>query len=532
MKFLNSLLCVIALSALTVSCSDSDEEAAELRSEITTVKEETAELADKDTYEDQIDGDVIEEQIEDDHADHEDHDAERQFLINTLLDLGPGDAPEVVECVVDLIVDLSGLDYIEIEQMFLGLIVSELDPYLESERFRQDCDAGDYSYYSHEDSHEGTDYSDLDWECESGEQEMCWEWTSDASQYGCGPSTETSSDSTQERLDHEHCWVHKIYWPYVSLDPSEQRFEPLDNETRELAQQLEDFGWNRPLDTPATYYLTSDLSSDSLEIVKKGIQAAEEYLGSYGPMRVYVIGSDTSATDEAIEDYCSWAYDSPAATEWCPNDQGVAIYELAYYEGSNAFAQHSRLRSSPTQSFVIGNPIRMGDYGAKIAAHEYVHIFQNAHNLYMAADRFGLDSPIWMEEGAAEFLALYLADQKGWISFEQEMAYALEQTQDLRALVPDLTIQDLADDRDRVGSYCGLCFGVMQYAIGQWATAWLVNQSSLDDFFFTFYPNVYELGVEGAFEEAFGLTMEEFYVEFEEFLNLPADQQMAILPNP
>ena len=45
MKFFNSLLCVIALSALTVSCPDSDEEAAELRSEITTVKEQTAELA-------------------------------------------------------------------------------------------------------------------------------------------------------------------------------------------------------------------------------------------------------------------------------------------------------------------------------------------------------------------------------------------------------------------------------------------------------------------------------------------------------
>ena len=137
-----------------------------------------------------------------------------------------------------------------------------------------------------------------------------------------------------------------------------------------------------------------------------------------------------------------------------------------------------------------------------------------------------------MEEGAAEFLALYLADQKGWISFEQEMAFALEQTQDLRDLVPDLTIRDLADSRERVGSYCGLCFGVMQYATGQWATAWLVNQSSLDDFFFTFYPNVYELGVDGAFEKAFGLTMEEFYVEFEEFLELPAEQQMAILPNP
>ena len=44
-----------------------------------------------------------------------------------------------------------------------------------------------------------------------------------------------------------------------------------------------------------------------------------------------------------------------------------------------------------------------------ISAHEYVHIFQNAHNLSAEADVFGLESPIWMEEGAAEFLALYLA---------------------------------------------------------------------------------------------------------------------------
>ena len=472
------------------------------------------------------------EESNDDHDEegHDDHDAGRQFLIKTILDLGPEDSPEVVECVVDLIADLSGFGYTEIEDMYLTQS-PELDPYLQSERLRKDC-----AYYSHEDSHEDSherpDYSNVDWECESSEQEMCWEWNSNASQYGCGPATETSSDSTQERLADEFCWVHKIYRPYVSLDLSEQRFQPLHNEYRERAEQLADLGWNKPLDTPATYFLTSDLSSDSLEIVKKGIQAAEEYLGSYGPMRVYIIGSDTSATDEAIEDYCSWAYDRADLLERCPNDQGVGIYEMAYYGGSNAFAQHSRQRSSPTQSFVIGNPSNMGDYGAKISAHEYVHIFQNAHNLYAEADVFGLESPIWMEEGAAEFLALYLADQKGWISFEQEMAYALEQTQDLRDLVPDLTIQDLADSRERVGSYCGLCFGVMQYATGQWATAWLVNQSSLDDFFFTFYPNVYELGVDGAFEKAFGLTMEEFYVEFEEFLELPAEQQMAILPNP
>ena len=68
---------------------------------------------------------------EESHDDHDEGDAERQFLINTLLDIGPGDPPEVVECVVDLIVDLSGLSYIEIEPA-LGLIASELDPILKA----------------------------------------------------------------------------------------------------------------------------------------------------------------------------------------------------------------------------------------------------------------------------------------------------------------------------------------------------------------------------------------------------------------
>ena len=34
------------------------------------------------------------------------------------------------------------------------------------------------------------------------------------------------------------------------------------------------------------------------------------------------------------------------------------------------------------------------------------------------------------------------------------------------------------------------------------------------------------------FEDAFGLTISEFYVEFERFMELPFDEQIAILPNP
>ena len=64
------------------------------------------------------------------------------------------------------------------------------------------------------------------------------------------------------------------------------------------------------------------------------------------------------------------------------------------------------------------------------------------------------------------------------------------------------------------------------------ATAWLVHHSSLDAFFFDFFPTAYDLGIDGAFGKAFNLTIDEFYAAFEKFLELQSSEQMAILPTP
>ena len=358
-------------------------------------------------------------------------------------------------------------------------------------------------------------------ECTSANEQMCWEWNQASLDQDCGPESE-----------HEHCWRSKIYQPYIPADPKEYAAIPISNDDKRFARQLVTSGWNKPLQTPATYFVTSDLNDTDRQIVENGIKAAEEYLGSYGPMRVYVIGSDTTATDTAVEDYCAWAYD-PELLENCRNDQGIAIWEIAHYRGSNAFAQHSRNRSTPTQAFVIGNPAGLGPGdGAKISAHEYVHIYTAAHQLYDAADRYGLNWPIWLEEGAAEFLALYLADQKGWMSFRERMTDALNGAHQLRSIVPNLTIADIAIDRDRVSAYCGLCFGTLQYETGQWATAWLANRTSVDAVFLDYFPLVYDLGIEDALQQIFELSIDEFMVEFESFMNLTLNEQLRILPIP
>ena len=358
-------------------------------------------------------------------------------------------------------------------------------------------------------------------ECLGGE-ETCWEWSSEAvNNTDCGPGN-----------DHEFCWEYKVYQPYVSLDPEDSSTRPVDADAESRAQRLVELGWNATVDTAATYFKTSDLGEADVDIVRDGIRVAEQYLGAYGPMRVYVIGSDEEATEPAIADYCAWAYD-PDYEERCRSDQGVGIWEIAHYQGPNAFAQHSRSRGTPTQAFVIGNPAQLGAAdGAKIAVHEYVHVYTAAHQLYDGADEYGLDWPIWLEEGAAEFLALYLADQNGWLSFEERMDESLDRALHLRTTVPNLTIADIAADRERVNDYCGLCFGVLQYETGQWATAWLANKTSVDEVFHGFFPRASEKGIDRAFELSFGLSIDEFMVQFEDFLRLPRAQQMAILPIP
>ena len=220
------------------------------------------------------------------------------------------------------------------------------------------------------------------------------------------------------------------------------------------------------------------------------------------------------------------------------NDQGVAIKEIAHYKGANAFAQHSHHLEKPNQSFVIGNPLQIGvGFGSKVAAHETVHIYQNAHHVYRfdpeTHQSLNYDSlPRWLEEGSAEFLALYLSDKEGWVSFRQMMEEAMGAVHELRGEYPQLSIRDLHDEESTYATekVCDYCVGRLQYEFGQWATALLVAKSSIDILYKDFIQEMHLVGRDSAFKQYFGLTMEEFYSEFESFLEQDIDAQMRILP--
>ena len=118
---------------------------------------------------------------------------------------------------------------------------------------------------------------------------------------------------------------------------------------------------------------------------------AIEVLGNYGPMRVYYIGNDVDVIDDIILDFCEFN-EPDRPVQQCVDDRGQGMREMAYiYPGSNGFAQHSWFIDKPVQSFVH-NP-SAGENNEfmyelnrdrMVNAHEYFHVYQEAHVLYLS----------------------------------------------------------------------------------------------------------------------------------------------------
>tara|TARA_B110000503_G_scaffold92880_1_gene140042 strand:- start:805 stop:987 length:183 start_codon:yes stop_codon:yes gene_type:complete len=53
------------------------------------------------------------------------------------------------------------------------------------------------------------------------------------------------------------------------------------------------------------------------------------------------------------------------------------------------------------------------------------------------------------------------------------------------------------------------------------------NNDSLNEY----YSKLPIIGAENSFEDTYSLTLEEFYIDFNEFLKKPIDEQMEIIPD-
>ena len=146
--------------------------------------------------------------------------------------------------------------------------------------------------------------------------------------------------------------------------------------------RLVEAGWNKPTNISPTYVMTPDLNEESLQVVKDGIAKAQEYLGNYGPLKVFIIGTDIESANVVAREFCEWTYEGQGRIDECFDDeQGIEIRDLAKHDSGGAYAEtDGRELSTPTRAITIGNPPYDPDDngligGYKVAMHEYIHIY-------------------------------------------------------------------------------------------------------------------------------------------------------------
>ena len=329
-----------------------------------------------------------------------------------------------------------------------------------------------------------------------------------------------------------------------------QNYEVSYDVNKDYAGQIVDFYPNS--------FFASDLSESVIDGINLALKTAADEFGKYGPVEYWVFGPDKQAGLDLINEFCERR---EALNQWSKSDclrvetDETSDYSMIQYQkvgenvilnnkpsgsaahnGGSEWGIHNMAHSYPfgfDNIFEVDPP--QNDF--KTVLHEYFHVVQKA-SVYsldrdITDDYLKPNKTIWMMEGGAEYMANYtlfklsnngtLSFEKPWGSLKQKMTRKMEDGK--RILQQECPNSFLSEFNHQFCSSPG-------YDLGSWGVAYLLNKvNNQKALLEIFYPNLKNLGFEGAFKLSFGYSTSEFYNEFNEFLKLPLEEQLEIIPD-
>ena len=311
-----------------------------------------------------------------------------------------------------------------------------------------------------------------------------------------------------------------------------------------------DSSWSEPTDCPPSFFYADDIEAKVRESLEQAFAAAIAEWGNYGPIEYWVVGRDVPSAErlatrycqrrsnldnESLEDCKKWGDQRSKWSEWAERAAEIERtgqpFLAAGHNGGAQWGLHIFYSSYPPGWAGIAGVSIEDDQ--TVLFHEYFHAIQVAHVLSLD-DHDQLMGPVWWIEGGAEFMAQAACaklrssgslprDSRnlGLVrNLKKEMQSKLQRGLAALAERPDLGIADVKYGPD----------AQIAYDLGCWAVAYLCNKAGPHALLEEFYPNLDRMGWEGAFRQTFNMTSDEFHVEFDQFLALPFEKQMEILP--
>ena len=111
-------------------------------------------------------------------------------------------------------------------------------------------------------------------------------------------------------------------------------------------------------------------------------------------------------------------------------------------------------------------------------------------------------------------------------NLREYMSEVMSEVQEQYVTCPNFRLEDLFSSGVPPNGSC------TYYQIGAWAHAYLSHKVGNPSVFTeVLMPKVNELGFDNAFQETFGLDFDQLNSEFKDFLSLPLEQQLEIIPD-
>ena len=339
--------------------------------------------------------------------------------------------------------------------------------------------------------------------------------------------------------------------------------------------------WGTLVDYSPEIFCASDVSTQICGWVTSTVVAAFQEWGQYAAVEYWIVGADAEANTTTLPQvYCDRrvARGHNDMTSCLDKHQKSEGYGLAgqrnlssgIVEGTGKSASaslsgdprnkyHLYIASLPGGLWIEENQATgemargpSSEVDQKIVFHEVYHAIQHAYiDVIDNNERTALLGPTWWNEGSAEWMAFvgYFealkkrnleiasldkrrttifdqgADQKRF-DFGHLMTQKMEQgPRAMDNACPGQTIKDLS-----YSNQCSYQSNAVYYSLGMWAVAYLWNDYGRKDFTQEFYGQLEDKGWEATFAATFGMSSEEFYVKWEEFLLKPGPEKLEILP--
>ena len=331
-----------------------------------------------------------------------------------------------------------------------------------------------------------------------------------------------------------------------------------------------------PIDQyPSTdIHFASDIAPMVQDRVRITVAAAEELWGPVPNLEIWVTGLDTAAALALRENFCQIRKETKTESNECEykadeNEYVFSEFVLDSQKAAKTTEEYGPLayfqRFSTSAGYIV-LPYPNGlatqwpvpaELDQITIFHEYLHAVQeNARNIpkpelskedvsmtgwmleaYEVLQKGEQDEPKWLTEGLAVYLSEYYVPQlrrEGKLDRKSDrgaydpneiprlggfMMSNMYEIREFQKADPTLNLENSTDSEQPRAPYL----------LGAWAVQYLKHEKGMDAILNEFYPAIRSLGWEEAFSQTFGRTVDQFYIEFDRFMNQSNDELIKFL---